>query len=124
MIPTSTYIDNTNYKKSLLYYKLYRSLLVFFFLTDPFFIRLTPSFRRQCWCSVFHCAGSARSRDPQILSPSVVNLSSNRVCGIRFPCAYRAPLESDVWLGGEGGGGIRGKCAQYNCIKTCRKIVK
>ena len=106
------------YKKVPLCYKLYKSLLASWFLTDTCIISRFSSFIHQYWCSVFCCAGSSRSWANHRLSPFVVRLSSVCARGIRFPCAR--PTHHLNWMRDWGGGGrgwvIRGE------VKLCGMV--
>ena len=59
------------YKKTLLCYNLFQSLLASQFLSDPYFIRRIPSFILWYLCVVFHCSVNLRIRVPVVCLRSV-----------------------------------------------------
>ena len=84
------------YKNVLLCYKLYKSLLASWFLTDTCIISLIHRLIHQYWCSVFSCSDSACSQANHKLSPYIVRMSSVCARGIRFP--YARPAHHLNWM--------------------------
>ena len=95
--------------KTLLFYKIYWSLLASRFLNDPRFILQITRFIRRYWYSVFHCSGITRSWYPISVYPSVVHALSVCACGTQFLRAHTAQHPNWMHDWGDGSVKLRGR---------------